>query len=114
MGVQELWVFAIDVTGNVAGVAANAIHVPYVSKAKLSPAQVSQVDKIRMVNLSFLAGKLIGVKYALQFPSSCQEDTIARRLPGLLMQLEQVCKVRAQLRHPISEKLNATDLLRIM
>jgi hypothetical protein len=35
MGVQELWVFAIDVTGNVAGVAANAIHVPYVSKAKL-------------------------------------------------------------------------------
>jgi hypothetical protein len=58
MGVQELWVFAIDVTGNVAGVAANAIHVPYVSKAKLSPAQVSQVDKIRMVNLSFLAGNM--------------------------------------------------------
>jgi hypothetical protein len=99
MGIQELWTFAIIVTGNVAGVAADAIHEPYAGHTRLSSAHILYIQKIRMMNLSYLAAKLIGVKHALASPQSSQERTIAKRLPALLAQLEHVCTVCAQLHY---------------
>jgi hypothetical protein len=96
MDVQKLWDFAIVVTGNVAGVAADTIHlVPYASQMKMD-SRTASVEKIRVMNLGFLSARLIEVKHTLEYFELHQEETIRRRLPGLLAQLEQACTVRCQ------------------
>ena len=96
MSVPELWDFAIAVTGKVAGIAARAIEPVYVGHARLSPANVLFVQNPRDINLSFLAAKLLVVHDTLMSPQSRQVETIVRRLPRLLAQLERVCTVCAQ------------------
>ena len=95
MSTQELWDFAIIVTGNVAGVAADAIHEPRAGRTRPNSPHVMYMQKNRMMNLSYLAAKLIRVKYTLVTPQSHQKGTIAKRLPALLAQLEHVCTVCA-------------------
>ena len=97
MCTQELWGLAIVVTGNIAGVAAdaaNAAKTSLVGQTRLRSTSASQLEKIRILNLGVLAAKLIEVRFTLENPQSSQEETISRRLPRLLAQLEEVCTVR--------------------
>lgn len=89
MRTQELWDLAIIATGSIAGVAADAT-----TKTKLTSPSASKLEKIRILNLGVLAAKLIEVQFTLENPQPSQEETISRRLPRLLTQLEEVVTVR--------------------
>ncbi|KAI9869218.1 MAG: hypothetical protein M1813_000006 [Trichoglossum hirsutum] len=107
MSTQELWDLAIIVTGNIAGVAADTAQTSLVGQARLRSTSALHLEKIRMMTLGVLAAKLIEVQFTLESPQSSQEETISRRLPRLLAQLEEVCTW--PVKPPINERHNSRD-----